>query len=234
DLESAKGYLKTKILFAIYHDLGISKKINENKDVFKNFYSFANFEKVINEQNIIDEELDLIAKLIHYSSYLGEKEINKEELNKKWLELSFFKRDSNRSQALHIDIKLLALNLSKQKSSKSLKELLAINQKIFSEAIKIEEKDTKFPKEFNTLISKLAMAEHNRWNSFHYLHGWEYCEIRDNKAKRHHCLLPFSKFTTQDQKDTYKYDIDSIKNIPLYLAHAGYEIVNIKKKKEVL
>ncbi|NPA27476.1 MAG: hypothetical protein GXN91_00295, partial [Epsilonproteobacteria bacterium] len=222
-LESAKDKLKTKIIFAIYNDLGISQKIDKNQGVFRSFYTFANLKKVINSKNIIDEELDLIAKLIHFS-YLGEKEIDKEKLNQKWLELDFFKRDSNRAQALHIDIKLLALGLKKQKSSKPLKELLTINQKIFKETIKIEEKDKEFPKEFNTLLSKLARAEHNRWSAFHYLNGWDYCKSRDDKAKRHNCLLPFSRFTTKEQKETYRYDIDSIQNIPIYLAHAGYEI----------
>jgi hypothetical protein len=232
--ESGMKTLKTKVLFAIYHDLGISQKIDEDKEVFKNFYTFANFERVITWENIIDEELDMMAKLIHYT-YEGAKEINLDELNKKWLAVEFFKRDSSRVQALHIDIKLLALGLKKQKSKKPLDELLKINKAIFQKklGVVVDEDSYKFPqKESKDMLFLLANAEHNRWNSFYYLNGWEH-GAREDKAKRHNCLIPFSKFSKEEKK-TYKYDVQSVVNIPIYLAYGGYEIVEIKNKNDMI
>jgi len=226
--------LRSKIFIAIYNDLGLSRKITRNNELFKNFYTFANFQEAITWENIIDERLDLVAKLIN-NAYSGTKAINKDELEQKWLKLDIFKRESNRAQAMHIDTKLLALGLQKVTSPRGLEERLAINTIAFKKALAKalgEEVDIdnpnwyKFPKRFDTIISQLARAEHNRWNAFHYLHGWSYSPTRDDKAKKHNCLLPLEKFGPKEQA-TYQYDVQSVLNIPVYLAHAGYEIVEI-------
>jgi hypothetical protein len=215
--------LKTKIHFCISYDKGLSSLIDKDEDSFENFYVFGSYESVATCENIIDEKLDLIAKLIN-KSYVENSKVNKNELDKEWLKLPLDKKESNRSQASHIDIKLLSLGLKKVKSNKSLKELIEINKEIFEKVLPRRENDREFPKRFNTILSKLARSEHNRWNTFHFLNGWEYSKDRDDKAKKHNCLLPIEKFD-EKIKDTYKYDVDSVVNIPLYLAHAGFEVV---------
>ncbi|RLA73291.1 MAG: hypothetical protein DRG30_06500 [Epsilonproteobacteria bacterium] len=90
----------------------------------------------------------------------------------------------------------------------------------------------KFPSDFGReLIDKIARAEHNRWNAFHYLGGWSYNEKREDRAKEHDCLIPIEEFETDDLKDTYKYDLASVYYIPVYLAKSGYGVVECKGSK---
>jgi hypothetical protein len=225
--QTAKDSFKTKVLVAIYNDLGLAKEIDTNKKLFKNFYTFADITKASSAENLIDEKQDLIAKLIH-NGYTGADATNTQSLDKKWLNtdsMNQHKRASNRTQALHIDTKLLVLGLKRVASTKNLKELLKHNSLIFDKKIPKKERDENFPKEFNTLLSKLARSEHNRWNAFHYLNGWSYNKVKNEPAKEHDCLLPFSKFDTTYLQGTYKWDMQAVLNIPIYLTHAGYELV---------
>ncbi len=223
----AKGVFKTKVLLAIYNNSGLGKEIDEDKKAFANFYAFADIGKASSQKNLIDEELDLIAKLIH-NNYLSGDEVKIGNLDKKWLDkdkINQHKRSSNKAQALHIDTKLLILGIKKVKSNKTFDECLILNQEVFNKLIKVTKNSKNFPKKFDTLLSKIARAEHNRWNTFHYLHGWVHDINRDDNAKRHPCLLPFSEFKTPKLQATYQYDVNSILEIPIYLAYAGYELV---------
>jgi len=222
--KSTKGTLKTKVLFALYHNLGLGKAIDKNKDSFANFYAFGSMKEASSPENLIDERLDLIAKLIN-NDYIGSDELAIDSLDEKWMELSVHKKDSNKAQALHIDTKLVALGLKKQKSNRELQVLIKYNTDIVENIILQQERSMDFPEKFDTLLSRLARSEHDRWNAFHYLNGWEHDKNRDDKVKRHPCLLPFSQFDTDDLKGTYKYDVSGVLNIPIYLAHAGYELV---------
>ncbi len=145
-------------------------------------------------------------------------------------------RESCKSQAGHIDIKLIALGLKKRKSTKALASLLENNKTLFDSKLDDRDIDDKrlqnykeeyFPASFITLFNKLGRAEHNGWNAFHYLRGWTYDKNKNKQAKRHDCLLPIEKFQTDETKETYQYDLFSIENIPHYLAYAGYEIMQL-------
>jgi len=233
-----KDIFKTKVFFAVYDNLGLRDRIDEDKKLFSNFYTFGDIKSASDTKNLIDESLDIVAKLIH-SDYLAEdpeiKNIDIQVLNKKWLskkEMNAHKRDSNRAQALHIDTKLIALGLKKVPSDKSTEELMKLNTEKFSVFSDVEKKEKKFPDTFDTLLKKLARSEHDRWNTFHYLKGWEYEEEWENKkdsdkAKKHACLRPFSEFDTEESEETYKYDLDAILNIPKYLALTKYKLVEI-------
>jgi Trk K+ transport system NAD-binding subunit len=233
-----KGSFKTKLFFAVYDNLGLRERIDKNKELFENFYTFGDIKSASDTKIIIDESLDVVAKLIHseyLKKYRDAKHLDIKALNKEWLAketMNAHKRESNRAQALHIDTKLIALGLKRVDSSKSIEELLISNNekfKIFSES---EKEDINFPESFDSLLKKLARSEHNRWNTFHYLKGWEYeaewpNKADSDKAKKHACLRPFSEFDTQKSKETYEYDLDSILNIPEYLAMTRFELVEI-------
>ena len=231
------GYkrFKTKVLFALYHNRGLANEIDNNQKAFANFYSFGNISTISTKKILIDEEFDKIAKLIH-NDYKGEKDVFSKTLNKEWLKASQLKQDSNKTQALHLDIKLLAFGLKREASNKDFHERLKINKKLFYE--KLEEnkevqnkidnfKLSDFPTLFETTIEKVARAEHNRWCAFHYLNGWEYNAMRNDDAKEHHCLQPFKNFTTNEAKETYRYDLASVYFIAVYVARAGFEIKNL-------
>ena len=225
---------KTKVLFALYHNVGLAEEIDKNKKAFANFYNFGNISRISTKEILINEECDKIAKLIH-NDYKEEKGILVKTLNKEWLNISQHKQDSNKTQALHLDIKLLAFGLKRVTSNKNLNELLELNRKIFynrledSKKIKnriVNFKPTDFPTSFETFIDKIARAEHNRWNAFHYLNGWQYNSQTNIDAKEHNCLQPFEKFITDETKETYKYDLMSVYFIPDYLARGGFKIIN--------
>ncbi len=231
---------KTKVLFALYHNLGLGEEINKNSESFENFYTFGNISETSTREILFDEELDSIAKLIHLN-HRGLEEIDKEEMYKNWLETSPHKRDANKTQALHINIKLLSFGLKKINSTKGYEELLLLNKKLFNSklenATSIEKELNKysidyFPSSFDErCIDRVARSEHNRWSAFHYLNGWSYNKQRNDEAKEHHCLVPIEEFS-DDIKDTYQYDLASVYYIPNYLAHAGFELVEIMEEKK--
>ena len=224
---------KTKILFALEHNLGLGEEIDKNDQAFKNFYTFGNIRQTSTKEILIDDKLDLIAKLIH-NEYKGEKDVIQRTLNSNWIDTSPHEQDSNKTQAIHIDIKLLAFGLKRKKSKKSLNELLKINREIFdtkledSSKIKVKIKNYKvsdFSTSFETLFDKVARSEHNRWNAFQYLNGWDYHHQRNKDAKEHDCLQPLEDFDTDAVKKTYQYDMASVYYIPEYLARGGFEIL---------
>jgi len=251
-----EGRLKTKILLASYKHRGLCQTINSNRDKFKQFYTFANASDIFKKETLLNEELDRIAKLIHrgYGELYNPDllfSIEDTEIDRKWFQNSSLNdKISNRMQGMHLDIKLLAMGLKKVKSNKSAKKLLEINQKIFREKLGLMDisdeelfefskeltkayngEDFKvlyFPQKFDTLFERLIRSEHNRWNAYHYLHGWRYNKIKNKTSKEHNCLLPLDRFDTRDIKLTIIYDIYSILYIPNLLASVGYEIVALE------
>ncbi|MCT7603923.1 NAD-binding protein [Aliarcobacter butzleri] len=74
--------------------------------------------------------------------------------------------------------------------------------------IKIKEKYLEFDNS-DFAKEKLARCEHNRWNAFHYLHGWKYAEETNKSMKLHNCLLPYDSL----KEDIKYYDREMINNI---------------------
>ena len=225
---------KTKVLFALYHNLGLGEEINKNKDAFANFFTFGNIAETSTQEILFDENLDYIAKLIHHD-YRDIGKIDEEEMYQNWLETSPHKRNANKTQALHIDVKLLAFGLKGVESKDEFSELLIENKKIFYDKVSNSDKIEKYLEDYklsyyptsfdDTLIDKVARSEHNRWNAFHYLDGWQYKRVRNDEAKEHNCLQKLKEFIDDDMKKTYQYDLSSVYYIPKYLAYAGYKIV---------
>jgi len=246
----ANNSFDTLILFAMYTSKGLGEKIDNNKDAFANFYSFGNITSVAIWENLIDEKLDTIAKLIHYEYELRDNQqkladnshVRQSDVDTVWTNTaSLSDRDSCRAQAMHIDVKLSAFGLEKQKSSQSTADLLLKNKQKLE--LKIEGLATieatlenyhsdDFPDKFDTPLDKAARAEHNRWNAFHYLRGWSYSANKNKDAKLHDCLRPLEECDSDDAKITYQNDILSILRIPIYLAHTGYKIVDASVEVE--
>ena len=228
---------RTKVLFALYHNLGLGEMINENKKAFSNFFTFANIEETSTSEIMFESKLDYIAKQIHYD-YNGETDITDEKIAEKWKGANTHQRYSNRTQALHVDIKLLAFGLKRQDSKMKTSELLSKNRELFYSKIENYEEVQKsfqsytsddFPEDFDaTLLNRVARSEHNRWNAFHYLNGWEYKAKRNNDAKQHNCLQALNDFTDKEGKETYKYDLMSVLSIPNYMAYTGYELIEVE------
>lgn len=246
--------LRTKIHFAIYHntELGLAISNNEQNE-YEQFFAFGNAQSICSREHFISERYENIAKLIHFGygdSYdplkLGD--LQGEKLIDKWHnQTTFTKRESNRSQALHINTKLMTMGLRKvlkpdadcntllESNRKIMKPFLMPDDKLKDISAKLYSKSSDDHKEMNTffddvinseeLICKLSKAEHDRWDAFHYLNNWTYNLKRNDECKEHNCLIALEKFGDFDMKQTIVYDLYSIQYIPNYLANAGYEIV---------
>lgn len=135
-----------KILTAIFRDVPLYDRKYDKKDNFDYFYAFGNTKELLDRKHLIEEENENIAKLIHMGyGDIYQPEIlydltdkkKKEKIEIKWLDRSKFSdKDSNRSQALHIDTKLMAMGLKRIKYPmdddlfQSQKQLLQINREI--------------------------------------------------------------------------------------------------------
>ncbi len=253
--------MKTKVHFAMFTSMELSKSININKDEFEQFFAFGNAKSICSREYLIDEEYETISKLIHFG-YANEYDKGHivrvddaqkiEDINKKWHDTTIFtKRESNRSQALHINTKLMTLGLKKIKSSDANlleinqnamqtartqfpftdDQLLYISKKLYSDNSEDEVALNKFFDDImknDDMYSKLAKAEHERWNAFHYLNGWRYDKNRNDSVKNHNCLVHMEEFSDVRHRETIIYDLYAILYIPNYLASASYKIVPIE------
>ena len=238
-----------KILMGVFTELEFGDSINKNNEEYKNLYTFGSKKEIVNKKYLLDEEIDYVAKLIRYGyneTYNPNAKMDKTTqtlIDEKWYEkTSFTDKLSNLSQAKHIDLKLKAMGLQKQKKEENQNELLKENRKIIDEILShevqknihtiVKSKDNKcWTDSFDdNLFTKLVRSEHNRWNAYHFVNGWDYSEEKNKTKKEHDCLLPISKFN-KTQRETVIYDCYAILYIPNYLAQSGYEIVKYKSEK---
>jgi len=201
----------------IYCNVDVKLK---NEDIYNYDY---NYKLYLENKKNKEQKDDEIIKEYQKNKYI-------ETDQSTWLDLSYFKKESNRAIADHIRIKLKYLGLCLVKSDVEKKKLFFNNKSLFDSVKKDE--------------YLLAKTEHNRWNAFHYLNGYKKINFVSKKdkteleeiyelKKQHMCLIEFSKF--KDKKDELKklgyemgkfegYDFMINEHIPLILAHAGYAI----------
>ena len=245
--------IKTKILFGVFNQGSISENLNKDRLEYKNFIPFGSSKLILTKENIFDDTNNLIAKFINYTyhgltkngAYSPNNRLNThlEDINNKWFAASHSDQLSSLAQATHISMKLKALGLNSSPSEKTIKELLSTNRKILESKFSIQyQGNYAFPENFNnSLFDKMIRMEHNRWNTYHILNGWEYKHYLNEKTlkkqmkeiKLHNCLLPIEEFritkfidddTLRDQELTklIEWDIYSFMYIPNYLSEAGY------------
>ncbi|MDO9304429.1 MAG: hypothetical protein Q7T77_03820 [Sulfuricurvum sp.] len=127
--------MKTKVHFALFDDNQLGESIDKNSGEFKEFYTFGNAQTIFSKEHFIDETHENIAKQIHngygekfepemtvnfgYSKLQKKQDVEAQckinSINKKWYDISGISdRESNRSQALHIDTKLMSMDLKRE------------------------------------------------------------------------------------------------------------------------
>ncbi len=72
-------------------------------------------------------------------------------------------------------------------------------------------------------IETMAEMEHGRWNVERLRDGWRFGKPRDDKAKIHDCLVPWS-ILSDGEDGVKRYDRDSVRRFPAILAKAGLEV----------
>ena len=69
-------------------------------------------------------------------------------------------------------------------------------------------------------VERLAVAEHERWVSERVADGWRYGTVRDNQAKRHPDLRPWTDLGEAERQK----DRNVVLSLPELLADAGYRV----------
>jgi hypothetical protein len=71
-------------------------------------------------------------------------------------------------------------------------------------------------------VEILAEREHERWMAMKTAHDWRHGPERDETAKRHPCILPWSELPENEKEK----DREAVRDIPEILRIAGYTIAN--------
>ena len=248
-----KEDVSTKVLFGVFNQGNISQRLDADDGSFNIFRSFGDAKEILTVENLFDDENHIIAKLVNYTYELlanknyetpynknAKFEYNQDEkkrlaIDKHWFQSIFTDKTSSLAQAKHIKMKLKTLELKSVRSTKNRIKLLDINRKILENKLGKQDYDGDydFPNNFyDKLFDRMIRLEHNRWNAYHYLNGWEYSSKKDKPIKKHDCLLPikdFPKYFNEDKrlKQLIEWDIYSFMYLPNYMAEAGYEIVKM-------
>lgn len=70
-------------------------------------------------------------------------------------------------------------------------------------------------------VEELARLEHDRWVEDKLRQGWRAGDVRDDAGRVHDQLVPWEQLSDEERDK----DRDPVRELPVMLAHAGYEIV---------
>ena len=113
-----------------------------------------------------------------------------------WDKLPEHLRESNRQQAEHIGIKLKAIG-------REIGQIKDKGKKLFEFT----------PEE----IEKMAEMEHERWVNERLRDGWKLGAVKDTEKKLSPYLVPWNQLS----EEVKGYDRNTVRGIPIFLAHAG-------------
>lgn len=147
------------------------------------------------------ENMELIAKAIH-EGYIAERKKRNEPIKvaEKFEDLDDSARYSNLRQAMNISKKLQKVGY------------ILVDQDADGEAIQQFDDET---------IEQYAILEHDDWMQGKIRDGWTYDPDRNDKLKKHNCLVPWNQLS-----DMYKgYDRDVARNVPKLAGMAGMKVI---------
>ncbi|WP_033542966.1 hypothetical protein [Planococcus sp. CAU13] len=219
-MDLAKKFPETPIYIKISNEALISNWLHIDNNEFKNIICFGDKNHILSSQYFVNEQMDQAAKMVH-GNYIKEKG---KGVPSKWDMLDDFSKESNRKQVSHALTKIV---LAGYKPVKKLKpDDVEITPEVFGQQI-------------NSVLHDLAVVEHQRWNAFHYIRGWDrYNNIhknhwKDKKNKLHGCIAPFEDLPLisnivleKDHTSFEEYDYQTIKNLyQTIVERLGYKIV---------
>lgn len=194
----------------------VSKTIREDKRIFIDDF----LTQACSAEIVVDEMLDKFARAIHENFLISARKEYHEKVTEaqrmgepapvrrssmvEWEELSEEYKDSNRSQAEHIYVKLRAIGCKTCDMDST-------------------EPTYEFTEEE---IYKLAQMEHRRWVADRILSGWRLGGERDESLKFNPDLVTWERLP-QSTKD---YDFQAIKNISGLLKLVDLKICKTKKE----
>ena len=84
----------------------------------------------------------------------------------------------------------------------------------------------KLDDEILELIEELAKNTHENWADERIKEGWSYGKKRNDRLKKHPCLIPYEALAEEEKIFDRKTSIETLKTIKLL----GYEIVKKRSK----
>lgn len=82
--------------------------------------------------------------------------------------------------------------------------------------------DVQLPEELNGLIEKMAENVHDVWAEARIAQGWTYGEQRDDKKKKHPCLVPYNELPNDEKEYDRNTSIGTLKLI----LKLGFKIIH--------
>ncbi|PMC33730.1 hypothetical protein CJ195_26875 [Bacillus sp. UMB0899] len=186
-MELSKAFPAKPIIIKMANEAFMSQWIHDDVDEFGNIICFGDWNDVLNEDYFINEKMDTVAKQVH-GNYIRDKG---KGVPSKWERLDDFKKESNRKQAAHALTKVVLAGFTPVKEATD------------SDVI-VKEKE--FNQQIQPIRDRLAEVEHERWNAFHYIRGWdtkhhiEKGSWKDEQNKLHGCLVPFEQLPEVSRK----------------------------------
>lgn len=77
----------------------------------------------------------------------------------------------------------------------------------------INTNDVQLPEELNGLIEQMAENVHDVWAETRIAQGWTYGEQRDDKEKKHPCLVPYKELPEAEREYDRNTSIGTLKLI---------------------
>lgn len=197
-----------RILVRMNEEKGLASLIQEtrrNTSLFDKLFLFGLMERTCKLDLIYNSSHEAISRAIH-EGYLQQEELKGNQPGSSsilvpWDCLPEDYKEMNRTQADGIGTKLHAIHCD-----------------ILPWSEYGGDKFTFAPAE----IEILAALEHERWCAQKQLQGWKYGAIRNDRLKLHPCLVQYDDpRLSEEEKEK---DRNTIRQIPQYLASAGYQI----------
>ena len=199
---------------AVYAKDSVSSEsvLNSVKQTIKSMQIFGDPNNVLTKNIIIDESM--LQKSKEFNAYYNRLasemmgyEISNESVESQWHSLSNVKKESSIYQTMHRDVKeMLIRKFSELKKFEGIdivegwKELAS--RKSVSQQVSIIENDI--------FMNYMTALEHKRWNNFYYMRDFTFGNIKDEKNKKHDCLIDdWDEFLGGIQRDKAIYDFIS-------------------------
>jgi voltage-gated potassium channel Kch len=171
-------------------------------EVMSRVHPFGTIAEACGLEMLLNTEIDRLAVVIHEAYVEERRSEGRPESHpamQPWSRLAPMYKDSNRQQADHIFIKL---------------RMVGCHAVLLDHPG--ERVDSFTPEE----IEYMARMEHARWCAERRLGGWTYAPDRDDHARKHPNLLPWSQLT----EPIRNIDRQSVKKIPQFLATVGQAV----------
>ncbi len=195
-----------------------SPLIKAVKSRYRSMTVFGNLPVILNYKTIVNELVDTGAKKFnasynHLSAALLNYNPPSESLTEQWNRLSNIKKESNRNQFIHRNIKkdILKKITELDEYPDTVEELIRLWRKRI-EGIPVTEQIDIIEKE--PFMNYMAALEHKRWNNFYYMKNFTYSEVKDEISRTHNCLIDdWDKFCKGPHRNTIIYDFIATLNI---------------------